>query len=193
MIIIVDGYNILKQEVGTAQITAKERVTFIAKLNQYATYKNHRMMLVFDGGPYESVYKEAVHLVTVIYSGARKTADDVIKNYISKNSALDLLLVSSDRDLNRYASRFGITSIDSHAFYRLLQEGIANNTLKKVARGDNIIKLTESTNPELDQLMQGIVGAVPIKQEDLPQHDADYDPRKLSKQDRQMLKKLKKL
>lgn len=194
MIIVIDGYNILKQQASIPQISDKERMTFIAQLNQYARRKNHRIILVFDGGPYESVYKEMVNVVAVIYSGARKTADDVIKNYISKNSTLDLLLVSSDRELNRYASRFGVASIDSHAFYLLLQEDIDDRRLKKsVCNKGQIIKLTESVNFELDQLMENSLGEVPIKQEDIVSNDIICDQRKMTKKDRTLLKKLKKL
>lgn len=115
MVIVVDAYNVLKKERGSQYITSRERTLFIEKLNEYARIKKHTVIVVFDGGDFHWPARIKEGLVSVIYSGDRYTADEVIKTLASSLPG-DSLLVSSDRALCNYALNYKIHSLDPEEF-----------------------------------------------------------------------------
>ncbi len=196
MIIIIDGYNLLKQRFFAQEISEKQRNAFIAQVGIYAKRKAHKIVVVFDGGPYEWANKERMSGVYVVYSGTNETADEYIKRYLDQHRAQDLLLVSSDRELNVHASHLDIPSIGSHDFYQLLLEAVREKKGEIVAPEGTIKKLHESESEELDALMEQASEKVPLKAEDmLVQKEVKITKgrHKLSKKERKLLKKLKKL
>jgi predicted RNA-binding protein with PIN domain len=194
MIIIIDGYNVLKQYTPGADVSHSARTRFIAHCAQYARRKNHTLIVVFDGGPHQWMFKEVINGVTVVYSGQQKTADDVIKGYIEQYHSHDALLVSSDRELNVCAQAHGVTSINSRDFYQLMREDVNTVQQSKKTGNDVIIKLADATLPEVDELMRSLVGNVPIKKEDFGGSQTSKSAsKKMSKEERMLLKKLKKL
>src|SRR5690349_924443 len=109
MIIVLDAYNLLRAIPPYKKtISQKERAQFIAQLSAYARSKGHKVIIVFDGGPHEWPFKENMKFVQVVYSGMHESADEYIKEYIEIHKAKDLLLVSSDTELNRYAQNRNI-------------------------------------------------------------------------------------
>jgi predicted RNA-binding protein with PIN domain len=86
MIIVIDGYNVLKQLSLGRHISEQERRQFVHMLSSYRNRKKHSIMLFFDGGPSTWPSKEVIAKVTVIYSGAKKTADAVIMKYMKEHS-----------------------------------------------------------------------------------------------------------
>lgn len=194
MIIVIDGYNVLKQLISR-DVTDAERKQFIAQLGKYARYKKHKIILVFDGGPYEWPHKERISGIKVIYSGIHESADDYIMRYLDDHRSRDLLLVSSDHELNVWSSRLEIPSMDSSDFYGLLQEALRVDVSDQEALGGEVVKITDQES-ELDEIMQEASKVVPIKAEDVVasvKHDRSSPARKQSKKDRKLMKKLKKL
>ncbi len=191
MIIVIDGYNVLKQVDANRKIGKEERGQFIQMLSNYHHRKKHAIVLVFDGGPCTWPSKEVIAKVKVVYSGFKKTADAVIMDYIKNNHAKDVLLVSSDNELARYAQKFDLVSIGSEEFYYLLQEALRNPFEEAVE--DVHVEIDESIE-DLDELMQAGSSTVPVKAEDqLHQETPLSSKRKSSKQERALLKKLQKL
>src|SRR5437016_701581 len=113
MIIVIDGYNLLRTVPPYKKtITDTERKQFIAQLGRYGRAKGHKIVVVFDGGPYEWPIKEKQsNNVLLIYSGIHESADDCIRHYLEMHRTQDIVLVTSDRELNNYAAQFSITSI----------------------------------------------------------------------------------
>ena len=201
MIIIVDAYNLLRATPPYKKtITEKERMQFIAQLSSYGRRKGHKIIIVFDGGPYEWPFKENMKIVQVVYSGIHESADDYIKEYIQAHKAKDLLLVSSDNELNRYAQHVHIPSIDSSTFAQLVYEEFSQKS-SHAKKQDVIVKLSqdkqfkESAQDILDRLMIEASKNVAEKSEDFYNSRKNRDSKKehLSKQDRVLLEKLKKL
>jgi len=197
MIIIVDAYNLLRAIPPYKKtITDQERVQFIAQLSAYGRRKGHKIIIVFDGGPYKWSLKENMKTVQVVYSGIHASADDYIKEYIEDHKAKDLLLVSSDSELNRYAERLTIPSIDSSSFYQLVHQELSTKQ-SSVARKkqDQPIKVAQDAEQDLDTLMTEASKSIPVKSEDFVASDKGRTAKedRLSKQERALLKKLKKL
>lgn len=191
MIILIDGYNVLKINNQQQFISEQQRARFVNQLNSYAKRKGHTVILVFDGGPSFYTSHETHDLVTVFYSGTYQSADEYIKNYINQHSKKSMLIVSSDRSITHTAAQHTKVFMDAHDFYQLLLNSLAPVIAPKQARG--LQKMSEEDNPELDTLMQSI-GTVSYKKDDLHEPANPHSKRnKLSKEERKVLQKIKKL
>jgi len=199
MIVVVDAYNVLKQVVATGDITQRERNNFISQLGQYASIKKHTIILVFDGGAHDRVYKEQVAGIQVVYSGPHQTADQYIADYLTKIVGQEIVLASSDRELNSQADDLGVASIGAQDFYHILQNTLRNQgrnsgRYSAVAKKQgHIVKLHEDSSPELDALMREAAQGATIKKEDIRGSTASLDSKKPTRLDKQLLKILKKL
>jgi predicted RNA-binding protein with PIN domain len=192
MIIIVDGYNVLKQGLHKAQTSALEKKQFIAQLNHYSTQKRHTLVVVFDGGPFWGTDTEKMGAITVVHSGSKESADDYIMRYLDVHKNKDLLLISTDRSIGQNAWNLGVESIDAIDFYQLLQEETHQESAKQTPP-QKAIKLTKREYPELDALMRQASQHVTPKKE-LGDKLPHQRPKKtLPKKERRMLKKIKKL
>jgi len=195
MIILVDGYNVLKQVHDGELISEQQRRAFIKQLALYQKMRKHKkIMVVFDGGPDTWATQEKIRGILIVYAGAGRTADDYIHSFMKehKEKASNMLLVSSDRELCSWACDNKVSSIDAHEFYKLMMKAI--NPPVKVPEGQKAIKITEDSTPELDELMQQAARHVSPKSTDLPEKQRQSEVRhKLSKEDRALLKKLRKL
>lgn len=193
MNIIIDGYNIIKQIFKSARVAQKEHDWFMGLLVSYTRKKKHTIYIVFDAGPYERPTAEKTQNIIKVYSGRHKSADDVIKAYIEEQLLKPLLIVTTDRQINRYAARHNIPSIDSLDFYTLMKEekSIPVQGLHK-ASGTAFKLHQEETSPELDELMQEAAKTLYYKVEE-HQEDTKSGHKKVAKDERQMIKILKKL
>ena len=188
MIIIIDGYNLLKGASEGREVSESERRSFIHKLAIYGKRKRHKMVVVFDGGASNWPFKEKIGDVTVIYSGGKQTADKVIKHYIDDHPSKEILLVTTDRDLNMFACKKGKVSIDSNDFLVLLNDLLASPD----QREQEVKIVIDENETDLDILMEQASAVVPQKQQDLPRA-ATIPLSTMSKKDRLLMKKLKKL
>jgi hypothetical protein len=196
MIIIIDAYNFLHANFLYAKkLTDRQRQDFIENCGIYGKRKGHKMIVVFDGGPYDWANKEKIGPVLVVHSGVHQTADDYIKEYLEKNRSKDLLLVSSDLELNRCADRLSLLSIDSVGFYILFKDALQKNSSGNLTQ-ENITKISSITDEDIDSLMKEAAKTVPIKADDFvlcnkKGHNAKA--KQSPKNDRALLKKLHKL
>jgi predicted RNA-binding protein with PIN domain len=195
MIIVVDAYNLLRAiPPYKKSITEQERKRFIAQLSSYGRRKGHKMVIVFDGGSHEWPFKESMRTVQIVYSGMHESADDCIKEYIESHRSKDLLLVSSDGELNRYAARMNIPSIDVTAFYELMHQELLVKSPAGSAKHNQLIKTAEDTAQDLDEIMMNASKNVPIKSEDFVADKGRVKKNNASdKNERALLKKLNKL
>jgi len=194
MILLIDGYNVLKQVFPAEIVGQRERKRFIEHLGKYGKKRQHKVVLVFDGGPYERDWQEKVAGVYVVYSGTLETADDYIRRYLEKNKKLDLLLISSDRELRSAAARLNIESMHSPEFYKMVVATLRSGS-KKTAKETEVVKTSEGKNVQLDEIMREGSKKVPSKVEDLirPERSRKSKAHQPKKKERKKLKKLKKL
>ena len=190
MNILIDGYNLLKQLL-TKNITDKERQWFHERAAEYARKKGHVLSIVYDAGPYNRLTKETQGRITIIYSGFRDTADDVIKDYIDRKVLKNMLVVTTDRALNRYADDQGVPSIDSLDFYEFMKEGGSPVVAGyKKSSGQTQKMRPEQKNDELDRLMEEGTAILQYKQEFTEDEDDGYT---FSKKERRLMGVVKKL
>jgi|SRR5579859_1039203 len=189
MIIIIDGYNILKQL--NPHSSEKAKNNFIDQLSIYAHRKHHQIIIVFDGGDQPYDYNEYHKGIKVSHSGYKQTADDVIKQLLEKIKDKDVLLVSSDRELVRYAHRLNIESSDALTFYYLINKPLSGLEKPGNIKGRLITKKEDEAD-ELSHIMEETTRVVPIKNED-EIRSRKRTGQTLSKQEKRLLRKIKKL
>lgn len=188
MILLIDGYNFLKHIDPYRDIDEHVRTTFLYMLRRYAIRKKHKLVVVFDGGPYQWPHKETFKNMILIYSGSRETADKVIMHYIKDHKSKDILLVSSDRELNRFADKYENISIGSQDFHQLVQVA-----LQEQKESQELPITFDEDELDLDAVMEQASEVIPPKQEDFGSTKIRWTTNRSSKQDRILLKKLKKL
>ncbi len=192
MIILVDGYNLLKQRDPGAYIEDSARDQFIRLLGAYHKRRDHHIMLIFDGGPMPWPVQETKAGIIVVYAGYGKSADDYIKYYIAEHHKADLLLVSSDRELGLWASKYDIASINSLSFYDIIVDTAAHEDRRK-QKPQSAVKTTTTDDPFLDALMEEATTRVTSKEQDKLVGDTRARGQKESKIDRLLRKKIEKL
>lgn len=190
MKLIIDGYNVLKQEYGNTFIAEKQRVHFIKQLEVYGKKKNHLIIVVFDGGPFTWSTVEEDGILKVVYAGAI-TADDYIKKYLSEHKNKQSVVISSDRELVSYADAHNTVAIRSTKFYEIMQRTIAHSPQRALIKSKDLVKLSAGEDHELDEIMHAGSAHIPDKDEgDLPKRQKEHA---ISKKERKLLQVLEKL
>jgi predicted RNA-binding protein with PIN domain len=201
--LLVDGYNLLKL-IKASHISDKERSLFVDALSHYSTERKLEVILIFDGGISTWPQREVVTaLMSVVYAGNGVSADSYIKDYIAKNRQQDLLLVSTDRHLNRYAAHYGVPSVDAADFLQFVRFAQQERTVEPRKSGNkenaHVVKFEhedEDIPAEVDALMHGISQAQVQKKVTYLKNNAEpaeRDKTTLSKKERILKKKLDKL
>ena len=155
MIILVDAYNLLKTVLHVKFISDVQRAQF---LQLFAKYAQHRpansIILVFDGGQDLYEVEDFFQQMTIVYAGSLQSADDVIKKRLYKLRSQDVLLVTCDRDIRRYAAQHNIESLGSVEFYTMLQTSMQQQAYQQVVIAQTICKTSDDDNEDLDRLME---------------------------------------
>src|SRR3954462_6694624 len=102
MIILIDGYNLLKSIFPDQKDhLAKKRDQLIKQLSHYKKQrpKISTIVIVFDGGLFTHGSREVHSDIVVIFSGQRNTADSWIIKFVDKHKDQERLVVSNDRKL----------------------------------------------------------------------------------------------
>lgn len=186
MHIIIDGYNVLKQALGSKMISDSQRRAFINMLGKYAAKKNHHIVVVFDGGPDVWPSQEKDHGILVAYSGIKQSADDLIKKALIQKP--NVLLITSDNELKATA-KLGTMVMDSLEFYTLVKQ--ERMPQEKPTKG-TVHKTSKEENALIDELMRLDSQAI-YKGEAEEGHERRSKGQTPSKKERAYLQKLKKL
>lgn len=153
MIIIIDGYNLIRQSDVLRHYEQKSledgRRALLGWLADYVKIKRHKAIVVFDGwksgNPDEQRDREGP--VDIIYSRYGERADDVIKR-LAQTTPGDVIVVSSDRDIASRVTRLGKTALSSPDF-----EAIVCRTLRslpsatRTTRNEDTAGLTKKKGP----------------------------------------------
>ncbi|RTL05894.1 hypothetical protein EKK58_06675 [Candidatus Dependentiae bacterium] len=190
MELLIDGYNLFKQIAGVQFLSSVQIKSYVETLFKYAEKKNLQTLLIFDGGLSSYPMHQQHGLLHIVYVGKHKTADDAIKQTIEEQAGKDILLVSSDRELNRIADYYNIASIDVHDFWEFVRCAfqVQKKTMQKVGA---TIKTSRGSNPELDALMM-CTKLTPVKDDEEVEVTVCQWLKK-SKIDKKLLQKIKKL
>lgn len=154
MIILIDAYNVFKTVLHNQFVEKNEQIRFLNVFETYASIRNHKIILVFDGENNKAEFTDNYQLITIYYSGYKQTADDIIKKQLKTLQGQDLLLVTSDRDICKFAMQYSIQSISSQRFYTLLQAVVYSKDQQDTFILRTIQKTSTAENHYVDKLME---------------------------------------
>ena len=213
MIIIIDGYNLLKAVFHRVKGKLdNQRKHFVKQLGHYKSKKPDikEIVLVFDGGHFRHATREISNGIVVIFSGQKSTADEWIKKYVKNHKDFEMLLVSRDRELKSKCENYGADPIDVEDFYNLVQNAI----LEEITINQNKDTTTQKFEDEtyfdetgfdedfkandkiLDLLMEeSEIEPLLKEKEKFEKRDKDnkHKQQKLSKREKRIYQKIKKL
>lgn len=189
MILLVDGYNVLKSQLASKYADEHDRHRFIQQLIKFANRKNNRLIIVFDGGSHPWDLSEPYGEHDVMYSGYKQTADVVLRKLIARYRGYDVMVISSDREVVRYAKHHGLTPLSAQEFIGMLQQVVSIPS--PVVKGtQEPVKITDEKNAELDILMEESSRKMPVKRE---QQELRERTSAVSKREAQLERQKKKL
>ncbi len=151
MIVLIDGYNLLKQIHGKDS-HENHRSALVNLLGRYAQKRSHKLIIFFDGGSSPLAYQEKQKGILVWFSGHQKSADDLIIDYVHEHQGKDMLIITLDRDLKHKCGLYA-PSLEPLLFYGKIQELFASKPVAKKRVDAGIKKLTDEEDPALDALM----------------------------------------
>jgi hypothetical protein len=206
MIIVVDGYNLLKHVFHRVKGRLdKQRKQLIKELGFYKKKKSKlsEIVLVFDGGRESRATREILSGITVIFSGQQESADDWIVEYVERHKEQEIILVTRDRELisrckseNLESSAGEVTPLNVVDFYDIVQ----NELLKEIGtemqvRSEGAVKKYEDGKSEaLDILMEQASVEAYEKKDELPVAKKKKGrTRTPSKEEKKLIAKLDKL
>src|SRR3990172_4140407 len=192
MILLIDGYNLLKNILTKSTVSEQERKNFLETIGRYAHKKHHKVIIVFDGGPYEWPHKERFMDMDVLYTGFKQSADTFIMHYIEEHQTKDILLVSSDHEINMHASEFEVPSIGSPEFGVILKDFLTTRASEGHVETP-LIPYADS-NHDLDMIMKEGSKHIPAKESDRgPKGNHARPSKHMSKLEKKLLLILRKL
>jgi len=121
MHLIIDGYNLLHVTLplfqGASEDLQRGREQLIDQLSSYRRKRPCEITVVFDGwrGGWVTERKERNKGIDLIFSKLGETADEVIKRLVKERGS-GAVVVTSDRDISRYAQRLSVAVIPSDQF-----------------------------------------------------------------------------
>lgn len=193
MVLLIDGYNLIKQVLGCQRVSHVQFTHFVADLEHYLKKQRLQAVMVLDGGQSTHGHELKNAMLTIRFSGYQQTADTVIMQYLDEHVGQENVVVTSDRQLRNYAHSKGKETICSDEFYYQFMK--KNRGTKHSARKDTQLqKLSTSSPLELDELMLESTHAIVPKDEEIGfKTPVRHASQRLSKKERkrdQILKKL---
>ncbi len=124
--VIIDGYNLIRQSdelrALDRQALAFGREALIEKLAAYRQIKRHKITIVFDGSQ-KYIFPDAHSSwkgVAIKFSRQGETADGLIRK-MARQEREKAIVVSSDKEVVRFAEAHGAATLESGAFAEKLQ------------------------------------------------------------------------
>jgi predicted RNA-binding protein with PIN domain len=128
MHLIIDGYNLLHVNRSLINLNSIqlqwERERLIDRLSTYQKLKPCGVTVVFDGWQegWNTETREKKKGIEVIFSKLGEKADEVIKRLV-KEKGSGTIVITSDRDVARFAQRMDVAAIPSEQFRERMEGG----------------------------------------------------------------------
>ena len=138
MHLIIDGYNLL--HVGRSLMQAnpsdlqRERERLIDQLSNYRRQRPCEITVVFDGwqGGWITEKRERQKGMDLVFSKRGEKADEVIKRMVKERGA-EVVVVTSDREISRFAERMSVSAVLSEQFLERMEKTVFEPSRERVA------------------------------------------------------------
>lgn len=121
---LIDGNNLIGHMPDLSLKNRVDRRRLLQRLLAFQNIKSTRVILVFDGPPDQDFAPEKFQGIpfSVRFPAPEESADSVIQDIISRETDLrQFFVVSSDREIGRFARSKGARSIKCEQFLRELK------------------------------------------------------------------------
>jgi predicted RNA-binding protein with PIN domain len=125
--LIIDGYNLLHSGRSLINLSAaqlqSQRDHLVREIVKYNQQKSLEITVVFDGwlGGWASETRERKLGIELIFSKRGEKADEVIKR-LAREEGAGATVVTSDREVMRYAEKMAIAVIPSDRFKERMEK-----------------------------------------------------------------------
>ena len=164
MLLLIDGYNLIKQVLGCQRVSHAQLTCVVAELERYLKRQRLQAIMILDGG--QSAYGHEIKhaLLTICFSGYQRTADEVIIKYLDEHDQQDIVVITSDRQLRNYAhSKRKETICADEFYYQFMKKD--RGTRQIIAHNEQLQKLSITSPHELDDLMLDATHAIMPKED----------------------------
>jgi uncharacterized protein len=126
MHLIIDGYNLLHVARSLIHFDSNqlqwERDRLVDQLSAYQRLKPCGITVVFDGwqGGWSTEKREKKRGIELVFSKLGEKADEVIKRLVKERGS-GAIVITSDRDIARFAERLRVSVISSEQFQEKLE------------------------------------------------------------------------
>jgi len=126
MAYLIDGNNLLGRIAAHELKEPSGRGGLVVRLLAFQRVTRTRISLVFDGRPADQEPAGPLNpKFAVLYPGPGQSADDLIKDIILRQTdKRRFFVVSSDREIRRFAAKNGVTPVTSEVFARELKTAL---------------------------------------------------------------------
>lgn len=141
-LILIDGYNLIRQSSALSTVEAKDfskgRDALIALLAEYKRVKPHRIVVVFDAGKTDWGHRSADRQsgIEMMYSRSRETADEVIIGMLQDIHG-DVIVVSSDNAIIQAAKAHGHFAVGASEFERVVRQALSSAVVSSEDEDDS--------------------------------------------------------
>lgn len=207
MIVIIDGYNLLHAIFPIKKGKADgHREHFVRQLSHYKEARLQTIddvIIVFDAGPFGHAVREVHNGVVVVYSGQKSNADEWMVEFCERHRGKEMVVVTKDRQLIVRCKPFGAESLGVEEFYGLMRAATLESDheggyelasdVKKFDHEDDD-QFPGGNRRAVDMLMEeATIGLKPKHESHEPTGPRKSTSRVASKDERKLLKTLKKL
>jgi predicted RNA-binding protein with PIN domain len=211
MIVIIDGYNLLKNFFPKQKDNLKlQRKQLIKQLGYYKQKKQDTItdiIVVFDAGPFSHAMREVHNGVVVIFAGQRSSADRWIVKYCERNRHKPIMLVTMDKELISHCQSFDVDAIRVDDFYHIVHESLLDQEAQIFISADTDRKLLKYEHDDTGERIAISQDALDLlmEQASLQRQDFQKDDEsgvhqrkkgkayRLSKKEKKRFEKIKKL
>lgn len=129
MHLLIDGYNLLHADRILTHLNPtelqQERDRLVDQLSAYRSLKPMEITVVFDGwqSGWPTEKREKKKGIEVVFSKLGEKADDVIKRLVREKGAA-VTVISSDRELSRYAEKMAVAAVSSVQFKERMESSL---------------------------------------------------------------------
>lgn len=126
MLLLIDGYNLLHSGRTLVRFNSVElqweRDRLIERLSAYRQAKPSEIIVVFDGwqAGWSTEKREKKKGIELVFSKVGEKADEVIKRILREKGS-GVVVITSDREIARYADKLSIPVIPSDQFQEKLE------------------------------------------------------------------------
>ncbi|MBD3273244.1 hypothetical protein GF385_02755 [Candidatus Dependentiae bacterium] len=209
LILIIDGYNLIKQVFHKVKGKLEnQRNQIIKELGYYKKKRENGIkdiILVFDGGFTSHADRQIHDGVVVIFSGNKDSADDWIIKFVEKHKNEEMLLVTKDRKLKSACKNYGVDALGVYDFYDIVQNTILedvekefkikNKSFENVKKEEDYIYDDQLKGFELgdSEALDILMSQADIFESKKDEEKIKKKSEKMSKKDKRIYKKIKKL